>query len=106
MSLNDQIMAGEMARWAVYFERMKSIGKLYDNYDDALKEFDYLADKMTEDFCLPMAIAGGYADGCKQFKIVAKEEEGWNVIMCNAMFAFGEKPCIVKIVDPKEGDNA
>lgn len=95
-----------MAKWAVYFERMKSIGKLYDTYSDALKEFSYLADKMTEDFCFPMGIAGKNENGHKQFKIVAKEEEGWDVLMCNAMFAFGEEPCIVKIVDPKEGGNA
>ena len=37
-----------------------------------------------------MGIAGKNENGHKQFKIVAKEEEGWDVLMCNAMFAFGE----------------
>lgn len=106
MSLNDRIIAGEMAKWDVYFKRMGSLGELYDSYDDALEEFNYLDDKMTEDFCLPMAIAGGYVDGCKKFKLLAKEEDGWVVLMCNAMFAFGDQPCIMKMVDPKESGNA
>lgn len=90
-----------MAEWDTYFERIKSIGKgkLYDTYSDALEEFDDLANRMTEDFCFPMAIAGKNENGRQQFKILAKEEEGWNVFMCNAIFAFGEAPCIVKIVE-------
>ena len=106
MSLNDRILACEMAKWSIYFDRMKSIGKTYENYSDALQEFNFLADKMTEDFCLPIGIAGKKIDDKMQFKVVAKEEEGWDTLMCNAMFAFGDQPCIVKIADTKEGGDA
>lgn len=96
MSLNDQTMAGEMAKWDAYFERMK-IGKVYDNHSDALKDFEHLNSKMNDDFCLPIALI--HCCQTNQFKITEKEEDGWQVLVCNALFAFGKNPR-VKIVDP------
>lgn len=97
MSLNDQTMAGEQAKWDAYFGRLKTLGKLYSSFDDALKEFKFLNDKMTDDFCVPLALI--HCCQTNQFQITEKEEDGWQVLVCNALFAFGKNPR-VEIVDP------
>ena len=99
-------MASEMAKWNAYFERMKRMGKVYDCYDNALKEFNYLSRQMTEDFCFPIGIVAKKEGGKDHFKIVDQEEKGWDVLICNAMFVFGNQPCVVKMVDSKDDDNA
>lgn len=90
--------------WEAYFDRVKSIGKVYDSYCDVFTEFKFLNDKMTEDFCIPIALI--HRCQTNQFKITEKEEEGWQVLMCNARFIFGDQPCRFRIVDPNQHNNA
>jgi len=89
-----------MSEWDIYFERMKSIDKVYDSYSDALTDFEFLNNKMTEDFCLPIALVHSCKTG--QFKVVSKEEEDWQVLVCNALFIFGDQPCTVQKIDQKD----
>jgi len=86
-----------MIEWYVYFERMKNIDKVYDSYSNALTEFRFLNNKMTEDFCLPIALIHNCT--LNQFKIVDKEKDGWQVLVCNARFIFGDQPCTVQKKD-------
>lgn len=77
-----------------YFKTLKDQSKcLYKEYQEALKVFDYLNEPINDDFYHPLAIATDY----KNFKIIHKEKNGWQVIMANAIFAFGPSPK-VKIV--------
>ena len=77
-----------------YFETLKKQNKyLYKEYQTALKIFRYLNEPINDDFYHPLAIATDY----RNFKIIHKDEDGWQVIMANAIFAFGPSPK-VKIV--------
>jgi len=89
-----------MSEWNVYFDRIKSIGKIYDTYSDALNEFRFLNDRMTEDFCVPLALIHRCENN--EFKIADKEEEGWQVLICNARFIFSDLPCTVQKIDQKD----
>ena len=72
-----------------YFETLKEQSRcLYKEYQEALKVFNYLNEPINEDFYHSLAIA---TDN-RNFKIIHKEEDGWEVIMANAIFAFGDSP--------------
>jgi len=88
------------SEWNVYFEQIKNIGKLYNSLDDALKEFKFLNDRMTDDFCISLALIHNCKTG--QFKVVFKEEENWQVLVCNARFIFSDLPCTVQKIDQKD----
>ena len=60
----------------------------YKEYQTVLKIFRYLNEPINDDFYYPLAIA---TDN-RNFKIIHKEENGWQVIMTNAIFAFGPGP--------------
>ena len=77
-----------------YFETLKEqMYKEYQKYQEALEVFRYLNEPINDDFYHPLAIATDY----RNFKIIHKDEDGWQVIMANAIFAFGPSPKI-KIV--------
>ena len=78
-----------------YFEILKEQSKFsYKEYQEALEVFRYLNKPINDDFYHPLAIA---TDNIT-FKIIHKEENGWQVVMANAIFALGPSPKI-KIVD-------
>ena len=78
-----------------YFDTLKAQNEfLYKEYKDALKVFHYLNEPINDDFYYPLAIA----TDSRNFKIIHKDEDGWQVIMANAIFAFGPSPK-VKIVN-------
>lgn len=77
-----------------YFKTLKEQSKcVYKEYQSVLEVFRYLNEPINDDFYHPLAIA---TDN-RNFKIIHKDEDGWQVIMANAIFAFGPSPKI-KIV--------
>lgn len=102
MSLNDQIMSGDLERWERYFKLLEELISVeqntYEDYQSALSQYKAIADQMNDDFCLSMGIAVKIENTNQpKFRLVRKEEEGWEILMCNAVLAFGDQPC--RIVD-------
>lgn len=60
----------------------------YKEYDEALNVFSYLNETVTNDFAIGLALA---TNGIV-FKIIFEEAIGWQVIIANAVFAFGDNP--------------
>lgn len=81
-----------------YFATLKEQSKcFYKEYREALKVFNYLNEPINEDFCHALAIA---TDN-RNFKIIHKDEGGWEVIMANAIFAFGDSPKVRIVTENK-----
>lgn len=81
-----------------YFDILKEQSDiLYKEYQEALKVFYYLNEPINDDFCYALAIVTDYTN----FKIVHKEEDGWQVIIANAIFAFGPSPKVKIIKENK-----
>ena len=72
-----------------YFDTLNRQPKVeYKEYKAAREVFNYLNNPITEDFSCRLAIA---TNGIV-FKIIFEETDGWQVIIANAVFAFGDNP--------------
>lgn len=70
-----------------YFETLeKQCECSYKKYGEALKVFNYLNEPISSDFYHALAIA----TDSRNFKIIHEDEVGWEVIIANAVFAFGD----------------